>query len=102
MARISTNEILNVLSAKCLRTSRHSDILWQLAIALHVVKINGGRVELERKLGQGSTFRIVLPAQKGGKTAYKAGRNEPTDAAGGSKRTEEVWSCPTTAKRRHQ
>jgi len=39
-----------------------------LAIARHVVEINGGRVELESKLGQGSTFRIVLPAQKGGET----------------------------------
>jgi len=40
-----------------------------LAIARHVVEINGGRVELESKLGQGSTFRIVLPAQERGKTA---------------------------------
>ena len=32
-----------------------------LAIARHVVEINGGLVELESKLRQGSTFRIVLP-----------------------------------------
>jgi len=37
-----------------------------LAIVRHVVEINGGRVELESKLGQGSTFRIVLPAQEKG------------------------------------
>ncbi len=40
-----------------------------LAIARHVVEINGGLVELESKLGQGSTFRIVLPAQERGETA---------------------------------
>jgi len=40
-----------------------------LAIARHVVEINGGRIELQSKLGQGSTFRIVLPEQKGGETA---------------------------------
>ncbi len=39
-----------------------------LAIARHEVEINGGRVEMESELGQGSTFRIVLPAQKGGDT----------------------------------
>ena len=40
-----------------------------LAIARHMVEINGGRVELQSKMGQGSTFRIVLPVQERGETA---------------------------------
>jgi heavy metal sensor kinase len=37
-----------------------------LAIARHMVEINGGRVELDSTRGQGSTFRIALPVKKGG------------------------------------
>lgn len=36
-----------------------------LAIARQGVEVNGGRIELESKQGEGSTFRIILPAQKG-------------------------------------
>ena len=36
-----------------------------LAIACRGVEENGGRIELESKQGEGSTFRIILPAEKG-------------------------------------
>ncbi len=36
-----------------------------LAIARHAVELNGGRIELESEPGKGSTFRIVLPLEKG-------------------------------------
>ncbi len=36
-----------------------------LAIARHAVELNGGRIELESEQGKGSTFRIVLPLEKG-------------------------------------
>ena len=39
-----------------------------LAIAHHVIEINGSRIELKRRLSQGGRFRIVLPAQKRGDT----------------------------------
>ncbi|MCP4610525.1 MAG: HAMP domain-containing protein [Planctomycetes bacterium] len=32
-----------------------------LAIARHVIEMNGGRIELETEVNKGSTFRIVLP-----------------------------------------
>ena len=37
-----------------------------LAIARRAVGLNGGCIELESEKGQGSTFRIILPARKGG------------------------------------
>ena len=37
-----------------------------LALVDHVMKGHGGRVEVESRLGEGSTFRLVLP--KGGGT----------------------------------
>jgi two-component system phosphate regulon sensor histidine kinase PhoR len=36
-----------------------------LAIVKHIVKAHGGRVLLESTLGQGSTFRIIMPAVAG-------------------------------------
>jgi two-component system phosphate regulon sensor histidine kinase PhoR len=33
-----------------------------LSIARHVVERHGGRIEAESELGQGSTFRVTLPA----------------------------------------
>ena len=32
-----------------------------LAITRHLVRLLGGRIELDSKLGAGSTFRVVLP-----------------------------------------
>jgi len=39
-----------------------------LAIVKHIVRAHRGRVELESELGKGSTFRIVLPSDKRGRT----------------------------------
>ncbi|MCP4256012.1 MAG: heavy metal sensor histidine kinase [Planctomycetes bacterium] len=36
-----------------------------LAIARHVIEMNGGRIELETEVNKGSTFRIVLPLRIG-------------------------------------
>jgi two-component system phosphate regulon sensor histidine kinase PhoR len=33
-----------------------------LSIVKHVAQAHGGRVEVESRLGRGSTFRIILPA----------------------------------------
>jgi signal transduction histidine kinase len=51
------------------RSSETGGVGLCLAIAHHVVEINGCQIELENILGQGSTFRIVLPAQKEAETA---------------------------------
>jgi signal transduction histidine kinase len=32
-----------------------------LAIAKHLVEANGGRIQVESELGQGSTFNVYLP-----------------------------------------
>ena len=36
-----------------------------LSIAMHIVEAHGGELQVESKLGHGSTFRIVLPAGDG-------------------------------------
>jgi signal transduction histidine kinase len=36
-----------------------------LAIVQWAVEANGGRIELETQVGQGSVFRVVLPTAKG-------------------------------------
>ncbi|HEX7664316.1 MAG TPA: HAMP domain-containing sensor histidine kinase, partial [Polyangiaceae bacterium] len=36
-----------------------------LAIVKHVVRAHGGRVELDSDVGKGSTFKIILPVDKG-------------------------------------
>jgi heavy metal sensor kinase len=43
------------------RSSETGGVGLGLAIARHMVEINGARIELVSVLGQGSTFRIVLP-----------------------------------------
>jgi len=37
-----------------------------LSISFMVVQNHGGRIEVESTVGQGSTFRVILPAQEEG------------------------------------
>jgi two-component system phosphate regulon sensor histidine kinase PhoR len=37
-----------------------------LAIVKHIVEFHGGKVEVESKIGKGSTFRVRIPALTGG------------------------------------
>lgn len=37
-----------------------------LSIAMHIVEAHGGELQVESKLGQGTTFRVVLPAGEAG------------------------------------
>ena len=39
-----------------------------LAITRHLVRLLGGRIELDSQLGAGSTFRVVLLTQRSGRT----------------------------------
>jgi len=40
-----------------------------LAIVKHIALLHGGRVEVESRLGSGSTFKLILPASEPGRTA---------------------------------
>lgn len=47
------------------RTGNHSHFGIGLSLCKAMIGVHGGRIELSSELGQGSTFRVYLPAAKG-------------------------------------